>query len=50
MTIKAIAVINWFSGGLQTGITIAEHINEYECIKHTSSQMYNKTPEHALKS
>ena len=50
MTIKAIVVINWFSGGVQTGITIAEHRNEYECIKHTSSHMYNKTPEHALKS
>ena len=29
---KAIIVTNWFSGGVQAGITVAGDINEYEYI------------------
>ena len=47
---KAIIAINWFSVDVQVGIILAEHINEWKCIKHTSYYMYHKTPEHALKS
>ena len=27
-----IIVINWFSGGVQVGVIVAEHRNEYKCI------------------
>ena len=29
---KTIIVINWFSGGVQVGVIVAEHRNEYKCI------------------
>ena len=30
---KDIMTINSFSGGIQAGITVAEHVNERRCIK-----------------
>ena len=47
---KDIITINSFSGGIQAGITVAEHVNECRFIKWKSYYMYHKTPEHALKS
>ena len=42
---KTIITINWFTGVVQAGIIVAEHINECKGIKQMS---YHKAPEHAL--
>ena len=42
---KAVITITWFSGGVETGIIVAEHINEFNCMKRKSYYMCYKTPE-----
>ena len=46
---KAIIAFNWFNGGVQARMIIAEHIKECKCIQQTSYNMYHKTSEHTLK-
>ena len=42
---KAVITVTWFSGGVETGIIVAEHINEFNCMKRKSYYMCYKTPE-----
>ena len=47
---KSIIVNNWFSGGVQADILVAQHVNGCKCVKQTSYYINHKAPEHVLKS
>ena len=47
---KAIIEINWFDGGVQTGIIVVKHTNECKCMTQASYYMHRKAPEHDLKN
>ena len=42
---ETLKILKWLSEAIITGITVAENINEWKCVKQKSYYTYHKSPE-----